>query len=38
MEDTIHEANARALVRVLVGQLDVDLPKPTLERRCTVSK
>lgn len=37
VEDAVYEANARALVRVLVGQLYVDLPKSTLERRWLVS-
>ena len=31
VEDAVYEANARALVRVLIGELDVDLPKSTLE-------
>ena len=31
VEDTVHEANAGALVGVLVGQLDVNLPETTLE-------
>jgi len=27
MEYPVHKADARALVRVLIGQFDVDLPK-----------
>lgn len=37
MEDTVHETNAGALVGILVGQLDVDLPKTALERCCIKS-
>lgn len=38
MEDAVNEANAGALVGVLIGQLDVDLPEPSLEWRYSVSK
>lgn len=31
VEDAVHEADAGALVGVLVGQLDVDLPEAALE-------
>jgi hypothetical protein len=31
MENAVHEADARTLVRILIGQLDVDLPKTTSE-------
>lgn len=34
VEDAVYEANARALIRVLVGQLDMNLPESTLEGRC----
>lgn len=34
MEDPVHEADARALIGVLIGQLDVDLPQATLEGCC----
>jgi hypothetical protein len=37
VEDAVHKANAGALVRVLIWQLDVDLPKSALEGRCMVS-
>lgn len=37
VEDAVHKANAGALVRVLIGQLDVDLPESALEGRCMVS-
>jgi len=32
MEDTVYETDARALVGVLIGQLDADFPEATLER------
>lgn len=32
VEDAVHEADAWALVRILVRELDVDFPKSTLER------
>lgn len=32
VEDSVHEADARRLVGVLVGELDVDFPYATLER------
>jgi hypothetical protein len=38
VEDAVYEANARALVRVLVGQFDVDLPETSLEWCCLVSR
>lgn len=31
VEYPVHEADARALVRILIGQFDVDLPETTLE-------
>lgn len=34
MEDAIHEADAGALVGVLVGELDVNLPEAALEGCC----
>ena len=34
VEDSIHEANARALVGVLVGQFDVDFPEAALKWCC----
>jgi hypothetical protein len=37
VEDAVNEANAGALVRVLIGQLDVDLPESALEGCCMVS-
>ena len=37
VEDAIHEADTRRLVRVLVGQLDVDLPNAAFERGCIFS-
>lgn len=33
VEDAVHEAYARALVGVLIGELDVDFPKATGEGR-----
>lgn len=35
MEDAVHEADARRLVRVLVGELDMDFPDAILERGLT---
>lgn len=35
VEDAVHEADARALVGVLIGQLNVDLPETALEWRCS---
>jgi hypothetical protein len=32
MKNPVHEADARTLVRVLIGQLDVDLPRTTFKR------
>lgn len=32
VEYTVHEANARRLIRVLVRELDMDLPYATFER------
>jgi hypothetical protein len=37
VEYPVHEADARTLVRVLVWQLDVDLPEAALEGRCWLS-
>ncbi len=37
MEDAVYEANTGALVRVLIGQLDMYLPESTLEGCCMVS-
>lgn len=34
VEDPIHEPDTRRLVRVLVGQLDVDFPDATFEGSC----
>ena len=34
VEDAVHEADARGLVGVRVGQLDVDFPVASLERSC----
>jgi hypothetical protein len=34
VEDAVHKPNARALVRVLVRQLNVDLPETALEGCC----
>ena len=34
MKDAIDEANARALVRVLVGKFHMDLPQATRKRSC----
>jgi hypothetical protein len=32
VENAVHESNARTLIRVLIGQFDVDLPVTTGER------
>ena len=37
MEDAVHKTNAGALVRVLIGQLNVDLPESALKWRYMVS-
>lgn len=37
VENAVHESDAGALVRILVGQLDVDLPESALEGCCMVS-
>lgn len=34
VEDLVHEADTRRLERVLVGELDMDLPHATGERCC----
>jgi hypothetical protein len=34
VEDAVHKPNARALVRVLIRQLNVDLPETALEGCC----
>jgi hypothetical protein len=38
VEYPVHEADARAFVRVLIGQLDVDLPEAALKRCCILSE
>jgi hypothetical protein len=37
MEDSVHEADAGALVRILVWYFDVDLPVAAGEGRCAMS-
>lgn len=37
VEDAVDESDAGRLVRVGVGELDVDFPNATLERSCQVS-
>ena len=34
MEYPVHKADARTLVRILVRELDMDLPETTLEWSC----
>lgn len=34
MKDLVHESYARALIWVLLWELDVNLPNPSCERRC----
>lgn len=34
MEDLVHEANTWRLVRILIGEFDMDLPDAPLEWRC----
>ena len=34
MKDLVHEPDGRGLVRVLVGQFDVNLPDTRFERGC----
>ena len=36
MEDPVYEADARALVRILIWELHVDFPKAAGERCCGV--
>jgi hypothetical protein len=36
MEDAVNKSDAGTLVGVLVGELDVDLPEATFERRCVM--
>lgn len=38
MEDAVHESNARALVGVLIRQLDVNFPETALEGCCGLSQ
>jgi hypothetical protein len=34
VENAVYETDARGLVRILVGQFDVDLPDAAFERSC----